>query len=358
MGLAMRIRAIITAMLVGLCASGAQAAALEILVPAYFYPTMGPDWGWMTTAAARVPITAILNPASGPGQFADPNYVTVVNNFRAVGGRILGYVTSSYAARDLAAVQAEVETYAASYAIDGIFVDEMANDSAPAHLAWYTGLYGYIKSHHPAYRVIGNPGTTTQEVYLSTPTVDALVTYENYQNYRGYVPDAWVRNYPAHQFAHLPYLVATADSMRADIDLAVQRNAGLVFATDANLPNPYDRLPAYWEAEVTYVQAVRAVDVTELPDAGAGQLQLLVSPNPFREACAITLHAAGPEVADLWLADARGRVVSHLGGQAAAGHPILWRPATQPGQPVAHGIYFVVARSGAATVSRKLIYLR
>ena len=39
-------------------------------------------------------MTAILNPASGPGTVADPNYVTATNNLRAAGGGVVGYVST------------------------------------------------------------------------------------------------------------------------------------------------------------------------------------------------------------------------------------------------------------------------
>src|SRR5437899_3057166 len=62
-------------------------AHLGILVPAYFYPSpSGSPWGQLTTAAATVRITAIMNPNSGPGATFDANYAAAVNDLRAAGG--------------------------------------------------------------------------------------------------------------------------------------------------------------------------------------------------------------------------------------------------------------------------------
>src|SRR5215472_2688384 len=51
-----------------LAARPAAAGSLGVLVPAYFYPSfLGSDWDRMDTAAGKIPLTAIMNPASGPG---------------------------------------------------------------------------------------------------------------------------------------------------------------------------------------------------------------------------------------------------------------------------------------------------
>src|SRR5262249_10831163 len=69
------------------------------LVPAYFYPAGKGLKAWQQLAAdARsTTIEAILNPASGPGTKRDPTYVTVVGDFRKAGGKVLGYISTSYA---------------------------------------------------------------------------------------------------------------------------------------------------------------------------------------------------------------------------------------------------------------------
>ena len=85
----------------------ASAGPSQILVPAYFYPTTSNDWNRMGAAAQQVSLTAILNPNSGPGKSADPNYVTATNKLLAAGGSVVGYVSTSYGSRSLASVEAE-----------------------------------------------------------------------------------------------------------------------------------------------------------------------------------------------------------------------------------------------------------
>jgi hypothetical protein len=257
-----------------LAARPAAADPLQVLVPAYFYPIGNPYWGELTIAAGQIRVTAILNPASGPGTMADPNYVQAVNNLRAAGGRVLGYVPTFNGARSEAAVEADINRYIAFYAIDGIFLDQQTTDLA--HVGYYADLYNYIKTQNPAYRVIANPGTNTQEAYLSTPTADALVTFEDFgSNYPGYVPDAWTSHYSPDHFAHLLHTVPSAATMAADLKLAAQRNAGLVYVTDDTLANPYDTLPSYWDQEVAQIQATSVPEPAAVWLLATGVLGLL-----------------------------------------------------------------------------------
>lgn len=247
----------VLALLMTTWAGAVSAASFEILVPAYFYPAgTGLDyWGQMTAAAAKAPIIAILNPGSGPGSTVDPAYVAAVANLRAAGGRIVGYVHTSYGTRPLAEVTQEVLRYRDFYAVDGFFVDEMANDGSAASVGYYASLYDYMKALNPSHRVIGNPGTNTQEVYLARPTADALVVFEgDARAYRRYTPDAWAAAYPASRFGHLLYGVNDWHAARSALDTAARRNAGLVYVTDDRLdPNPWDALPSYWSALVREV---------------------------------------------------------------------------------------------------------
>jgi hypothetical protein len=107
------------------------APELRVLVPAYFYPVANSPWSRLSTAAATHPgrIAAIGNPFNGPGLALDPAYAAVFADFRASGGTLLGYVYTSYATRPLAEVLADIDTWVLWYPLDGIFVDEMANQA-------------------------------------------------------------------------------------------------------------------------------------------------------------------------------------------------------------------------------------
>jgi hypothetical protein len=241
-----------------LAAHPVAAGPLQALVPAYFYPAGNSYWSELDNAAHQIGVTAIMNPNSGPGSSADANYAAAVNSLQAAGGRVLGYVYTSYGARSEADVEADINAYVSFYHINGIFLDQQS--TSPAEVSYYADLYKYVKSLNPAYQVVANPGTNTQQAYLNTPTADALVTFEDTASaYASYSPASWTSGYSPDHFGNLIHTQMTAAGMLADLHLAQQRNAGLVYVTDDTLPNPYDRLPSYWNQEVAAIAASAAV---------------------------------------------------------------------------------------------------
>ncbi len=237
-----------------------SASALEIVVPAYFYPSSsGSDWDEMNSAATVVPLTAIMNPNSGPGNSQSSDYSNAVNSLRSNGGNVIGYVSSSYANRPIADVKADIDSYSAWYNIDGIFIDEMTNTSSASDLDFYEEVYAYIKLIEPTWEVMGNPGTSTQEAYLTRPTADRLMSYESFgSSYNGHTPSAWNSNYDSSKFVNLLHTLDSNDipTMEQYIDLAVSRNVGSIYFTDDVLGNPWDRLPVFWDEQVAKVAAI------------------------------------------------------------------------------------------------------
>ena len=239
------------------------AASLRLLVPAYFYP--GEDaggWAALADAAARVPVTAVLNPDSGPGAAPDAEYLAAVNALRAAGGQVIGYVATGYGERPLHEVIAEIETYRTRYPLDGWFLDEMADTATPELLAYYGEVRDHVRQVDPGALLVGNPGTATDPAYAAL--ADVLVTFEDDAGEPGATPD-WARNRPAQAFGHLYYQESGEAAMLARLRAAEARNVGWVYVTDDAEPNPWDRLPDYWEAEVAEVGRLNAVP---LPAAG------------------------------------------------------------------------------------------
>jgi hypothetical protein len=249
-----------------LLSAAAPAKALGILVPAYFDPGPGSSqWDSLALAAQRVPLCAIMNPNNGPSSSAKPAYLQAIRKVRTAGGRVIGYVYSSYSKRPIADVKADIDRYQSYYELDGFFVDEMTNDGTTAHLAYYEDLYLYIKEKQSSYWVVGNPGINSLEIYLTRPTVDALVTFENNTGYNNYRPDAWTQSRPATVFSHLCYAVATPTTMSNYVQLARSRNAGYIYVTDDGGTNPWDSLPTYWDQEVTLIEQLNRAASSNQP---------------------------------------------------------------------------------------------
>ena len=252
-----------------LLATGPALADLTAIVPAYFYPSAGSAWDDLNTAAARIPVTAIMNPGSGPGTFQDNSYVNAVDDLRAAGGKVIAYVYTQYGNRSAAAVKSDIDKYVNWYNIDGIFFDEFSNSSSTSTLNYYQNLYDYVKAIDPAWEVMGNPGTQTVEPYLSRPAADSLLVFEGYgADYPGYSPSAWNYNYDPSQIGHLVHTTANEADMLNYLDLAVSRNAGQVYITDDVMNNPWDTLPSYWQAEVDRIEAINNGSVGPPPTGG------------------------------------------------------------------------------------------
>jgi hypothetical protein len=132
----------------------AGAAPMGIVVPAYFYPPT--YWDSMNYAASRVPLLVIVNPNSGPGTSVDTTYAAAVNSVRSSGAKTLGYVYTSYGARDTNAIRTDIDRYFSFYAIDGFFLDEMDNSADTNVYNYYAGIYQYIQTKGTNLLVMAN----------------------------------------------------------------------------------------------------------------------------------------------------------------------------------------------------------
>jgi hypothetical protein len=227
----------------------------RMAVPSYFYP--GPIWSKLAAATPTVGL-AIINPNSGPGLKPDPVYVAEVRTMQSHGIRVLGYVHTSYAKRDIGVVQAEAADYFRWYKVNGIFFDEVTNDAQG--LPYYLHCDALTRAMNPKAIVVLNPGTQTTEGYMRA--CDVLCNFESddtaYQTQ--YSAPAWVKKYPARRFWQIVLDVPSVPEMQKDIREAKARHAGWVFITSftaANNGNPYDKLPdnPYWSDELAALAA-------------------------------------------------------------------------------------------------------
>ena len=186
-------------------------------------------------------IEVILNPASGPGKKPDPAYVKVASDLRKARGKILGYVSTNYAKRDIAAIEQDVRAYASFYEVDGIFLDEMSG--AKDFVLYYLKVRAMIKSVKAGFRIVGNPGQPwVDEGYMKA--VDCRITFEGsaakFDEYYPSRASPWMKNYPARRFAIVVHTAPSRDSMKKAIRKAAETRAGWVFITNREMPNPYD----------------------------------------------------------------------------------------------------------------------
>ena len=246
---------------------------LQILIPLYNYPNHydANTYIWDDVAAAansQVPITAIINPNSGPdGGPPNAEYVVGLSDLRKKYVTIVGYVSTDYGERELSEIKADVDLYDQHFNIDGIFFDEVATDK----LSDYQELYEYVKTRPNLDKVIINPGVNLDdEGYISAedPASDTAIIFENYSTqWPDYWPLAYMANYSAERFAMLVHSVPNdTATMKSHIDRAKQHNIGYVYVTDDILPtskldpnHPWDALPSFWSEEVAYIQQLNSM---------------------------------------------------------------------------------------------------
>jgi hypothetical protein len=235
----------------------AQAVRMRLWVPAYFYPN-GPglrEWDRLIASAKVVPIVAIVNPASGPGDHVDTNFAALLPRARKAGVMLVGYVGTQYTRKPLRRAKAEVDTFLRFYPdIQGFHFDEQSSEANGVD--YYAELYRYVHQLIPGALVLTNPGTACASGYASRPASDAICLFERERGFDEFRPPAWTARFPGSKFCLQAHNVATEEQMTRSLRRAAQFKIGYVFVTDDVGPNPYDRLPSYWGAEVEAVRRV------------------------------------------------------------------------------------------------------
>ena len=140
--------------------------------------------------------TIIINPEDGPGQSAAPagDYVTEIQNLSSFDNvRIIGYVRTHWATRNISAVLDEVQTYSGWAEINssdsrpspmgmhGIFFDETPNEYSAEVAEYLSTINEAAKSADGLLgtrTVVHNPGTRIDE-RLEVPNTDIIVAFES-----------------------------------------------------------------------------------------------------------------------------------------------------------------------------------
>ncbi len=115
-------------------------------------------------------------------------------------------------------------------------------------------LYRYVRQRIPDAIVLTNPGTSCAPEYVARPASDVVCLSERDGAFEEFRPPAWASRFPASRFCVQVYHVDTEAQMRQALRRAMQLRVGYVYITDDQGPNPYDRLPSYWGAEVEAVR--------------------------------------------------------------------------------------------------------
>lgn len=270
--------------------SSPSGSAPRWLVPAYANPCCngGPAlWSALIAAAQTRPqqLAVIVNPDSGPGAAPiDPNYIAAngqgpLVTLAATDALLVGYVSTDYGNRDAATVRAEMTRYFdAAYwrntnvRLDGFFFDEMSNDLGK--VGYYRGLRDHARALSATALLIGNPGIYTygngsgQTAYTAADyarVVDVLVLHEADDlavNHDYEAPD-WLGVPGAAGIGFIAYGAATGMRTRVALSRMRARDGRWLYVTDDTAANPYDRLPAFWSAQLGWLDELIFADDLE-----------------------------------------------------------------------------------------------
>lgn len=257
--------------------AAATPAVQHLAVPAYFYPggTGAGFWTQLDQGSPGVGI-ATANPDNGPGAAFDQNYANAIQAASSAGRQVIGYVDTGYfgtsgrttrnGQTSTSAWTSQVESdvtnwysWYGSYGLSGIFFDDALNDcgTGDAHVNLYSAVNTFTKQNHSGALTVDNPGSPADQCYASA--ADILVMFEgDYTDYTNWTAPAWeLASANPDQFWHLVYATPTQADMENAMSLSRQRNAGYVYVTPDDLPNPWDTLPTggYWTDELTQTGA-------------------------------------------------------------------------------------------------------
>lgn len=241
------------------------------IIPLYIYP--GAAWTeveQVKSSNPTVPMTVIINPGNGPGPYYDVNYGAGVNQMRADGINVIGYVYTDYATRSLSSVESDIANFKQLYNVNGIFLDQMSN--IPGEEGYYSAATAYAHSLG-LNLVVGNPGTSVPSSFFGT--VDVIVIYENSGlPSQSTLASATAGGSPS-EFADISYGLSSIT--QSEVSSLASYVSG-IYLTDGVMPDPYYALASYLSAEATELAAshgpitepltVQSVDLSGNPIVG------------------------------------------------------------------------------------------
>lgn len=230
-----------------------------LLVPLYIYPA-----NIHTNAAynrlidlklryPRVPVWAIVNPASGPGQQVDANYTKAIDRLRGAGIVTIGYVSTEYNKRAAKAVINDLDTWQKLYPkIQGVFFDEMNYEDTVVAVDRQRD-YRRAATERGMWPTVANPGTSTPERFFAGEAADVIVVHEGAE----YPTEATLKGDYFGGYADYPpwtrcVLVHTRPKFDAAEFARIKKYVRWVYVTDdvfvdVKKDNPWDSLPGYLE---------------------------------------------------------------------------------------------------------------
>ena len=223
-----------------------------VFVALYMYPGGTGTAHWQKVIDEKVkhpsvPVVAVFNPDSGPGNARDSNIAGWVVKLRNAGVIAIGYTYDDYGTRSLSSLRGDADKYRNWYGADGLFIDEFTNRAGYEN--HYRDATAYAKSIGMK-MTMGNPGTDVPRSYIGT--VDVINITEGV----GYMPISWLQycigcsgsgwhdDYDKRNFAYIRYDIGWLDTAFVTES---SKWVGLLYITNGNDSNSrWFHLPPYY----------------------------------------------------------------------------------------------------------------
>ena len=226
---------------------------LKVLIPLYKDPQNGiTDWQKIADAADKVSITVIINPSAGPLGCQQPSFQDALNLVTNRGVRVLGYVPTGFGFRDIGLVHQDITNYQACPQVGGIFLDEISREASQVNNI--RNLCSYVRGAPRLKQTFLNVGTSIDNSILEDIYCDTVVSFEKDISQWVFSYDPAAVTFPnPNYFATLIHTTATENIYQA-VDLARSRGFGYIYMSGDPMPNPWSKLPVYWDSVVNYIQ--------------------------------------------------------------------------------------------------------
>jgi hypothetical protein len=222
-----------------------------LIVPLYIWP--GAQWDAIIEAKRtnpNTPMTAIINPSSGPGDGPVEPIRAGVKKFEKAGISSVGYVPTGHGRAEPRSARSSIDKYREWYGLDGIFLDEVS--SGRANSEYYLALTAYARSVGIK-TCIGNPGQRVSPEYHDI--FDTLIVFEGPHLLSPSTMSMLAPGAPKGSIAAIMYAVPVLDTAYVE---TLAKSFGQVYVTEIGPPDPYKALPGYFSTMCRMIERANA----------------------------------------------------------------------------------------------------
>jgi hypothetical protein len=229
---------------------------MGLTLPLYSYPTdeqegIGTIWDVVAEAATEIPMCIIFGVIRGSGDpVGTPNtdYVHGLNKLRENDAKILAYVETANAHRDIDQVKSDIRDYASNFDIDGIFFDEVSGKIKDIN--YYNEITNYAKSFNSVKEVMLNSSYLKND-FMQASFADTFLIFENNYEHIATLDTDQYENIDYKSLHVIIHSIQTTTQMQSSIISINQKNITNFYLTDTT----FAYLPSFWLEEVAAIKA-------------------------------------------------------------------------------------------------------